>query len=194
MSWKAGSRSGGSRITRKSPELSSFKSKSFFDQLASGQRPCIYPFTDKSSRILSFFQWRRLFEKCPEAKVLFGFPIDIDPSSPEVLKSKRFLMHASYLIQMLDTALNMLGPDIELLTEIMTELGIKHVRYGVKPEMFPIMGEALIHTLETTLKDDFTEPVREAWIEIYLALSHDMIQGQLKIKRRGNASKQSMGN
>jgi hypothetical protein len=39
-------------------------------------------------------------------------------------------MHAAYLIQMIDTALNMLGPDIELLTEIMTELGIKHVRYG----------------------------------------------------------------
>jgi hypothetical protein len=62
--------------------------------------------------------------------VLFGFPIDIDPTSPEVLTSKRFIMHAAYLIQMIDTALNMLGPDIELLTEIMTELGIKHVRYG----------------------------------------------------------------
>lgn len=54
---------------------------------------------------------------------MFGFPIDIDPKSAELVVSKRFLMHASYLIQMLDTALNMLGPDIELLTEIMTELG-----------------------------------------------------------------------
>jgi methyl-accepting chemotaxis protein len=94
-------------------------------------------------------------------------------------------MHAAYLIQMIDTALNMLGPDIELLTEIMHELGLKHVRYGVKPEMFPIMGEALIHTLETTLKDDFTEPVKEAWVEIYSALSQDMIRAQLQHKRRG---------
>jgi methyl-accepting chemotaxis protein len=93
-------------------------------------------------------------------------------------------MHAAYLVQMLDTALNMLGPDIELLTEIMQELGLKHVRYGVKPEMFPIMGDALLHTLESTLKDDFTEPVREAWVEIYSALSQDMIRAQVKAKKR----------
>jgi hemoglobin-like flavoprotein len=95
-------------------------------------------------------------------------------------------MHAAYLIQMIDTALNMLGPDIELLTEIMTELGLKHVRYGVTPEMFPIMGDALIHTLETTLKDDFTDPIREAWIETYSALSQDMIRAQVKVKQRGS--------
>ncbi len=95
-------------------------------------------------------------------------------------------MHAAYLVQMLDTALNMLGPDIELLTEIMHELGMKHVRYGVKPEMFPIMGDALLHTLETTLKDDFTDPIREAWIETYSALSQDMIRAQVKVKQRGS--------
>ena len=94
-------------------------------------------------------------------------------------------MHAAYLVQMLDTALNMLGPDIELLTEIMHELGMKHVRYGVKPEMFPIMGDALLHTLETTLKDDFTDPIREAWIEQYSALSQDMILPQVHFKQQG---------
>jgi hemoglobin-like flavoprotein len=93
-------------------------------------------------------------------------------------------MHAAYLVQMLDTALNMLGPDTELLTEIMHELGMKHVRYGVKPEMFPIMGDALLHTLETTLKSDFTETIKEAWIEVYSALSQDMIRAQVKAKKR----------
>jgi methyl-accepting chemotaxis protein len=138
--------------------------------------------------LLSFFRWRSLFEKCPQAKVLFGFPIDIDPHCPELLQSKRFIMHAAYLIQMIDTALNMLGPDIELLTEIMTELGLKHVRYGVKPEMFPIMGDALLHTLETTLKSSFTKPVKEAWLEVYSALSQDMIRAQVKTKKRGSRS------
>jgi methyl-accepting chemotaxis protein len=133
--------------------------------------------------VLSCFRWFSLFEKCPQAKVLFGFPIDTDPNSPELLNSKRFIMHAAYLIQMIDTALNMLGPDIELLTEIMTELGIKHVRYGVKPEMFPIMGDALMHTLQTTLKDDFTDDIKESWVEVYTALSQDMIRAQLSVKR-----------
>jgi hemoglobin-like flavoprotein len=120
----------------------------------------------------------RLFQNCPKAKVLFGFPIDIDANSTELLKSKRFLMHASYLIQMLDTALNMLGPDIELLTEIMTELGEKHVRYGVNKEMFPVMGEALVYTLQMTLKDSFTDSIKDAWIETYDALSKDMTAAQ----------------
>ena len=58
--------------------------------------------------------FQELFVKCPQAKILFGFPIDVDVHSPEVLSSKRFLMHASYLIQMIGTALNMLGPDSEV--------------------------------------------------------------------------------
>jgi hemoglobin-like flavoprotein len=48
--------------------------------------------------------------------------------------------------------------------------------------MFPIMGDALLLTLETTLKGDFTEPIREAWIETYKALSQDMIRAQIKAK------------
>lgn len=100
-------------------------------------------------------------------------------------------MHAAYLIQMLDTALDMLGPDIELLTEIMTELGEKHVRYGVKPEMFPIMGDALLHTLEASLDDkEFSSTVREAWVETYAALSQDMIRAQAALnKRKSSAGK-----
>ena len=63
----------------------------------------------------------KLFEKCPPTKVLFGFPIDMDPGSEEMLKSKRFQQHAAYMINMLDRALNMLGPDAELLEEILSD-------------------------------------------------------------------------
>lgn len=132
--------------------------------------------------------FQKLFVQCPQAKILFGFPIDVDANSPEVLNSKRFLMHASYLIQMIDTALNMLGPDIELLTEIMLELGSKHVRYGVKPEMFPIMGECLIATLEETLAEGaINASAKQAWIETYDALSGDMIRAQKENRRSSKA-------
>ena len=124
--------------------------------------------------------FQTLFTKCPQAKPLFGFPIDIDPNSKDLLNSRRFKMHAVYMIQMLDTALNMLGPDIELLTEIMAELGVKHIRYGVRPDMFPMMGDALMATLEGTIGDSFTDNVREAWKETYGELSSDMIKAQQK--------------
>jgi methyl-accepting chemotaxis protein len=92
-------------------------------------------------------------------------------------------MHSAYMIQMLDTALNMLGPDIELLSEIMHELGVKHVRYGVKPEMFPVMGEALFLTLENVLGSDFDTVTRAAWKETYGELSQDMVRAMAAPKR-----------
>jgi hemoglobin-like flavoprotein len=133
--------------------------------------------TNDYEKIAGTLLFQRLFDKAPTAKVLFGFPLDADAHSTELLNSKRFGMHATYLIQMIDTALNMLGPDIELLTEIMLELGEKHVRYGVKPEMFPIMGDCLISTLQSVLPEDvMNETVVDAWKETYKELSSDMIK------------------
>ncbi|KAL7571327.1 hypothetical protein ACA910_007645 [Epithemia clementina (nom. ined.)] len=128
--------------------------------------------------------FQHLFKKSPQTKILFGFPIDVDTDSPELLGSKRFGMHAAYLVEMLDTALNMLGPDIELLTEIMLELGAKHIRYGVKADMFPMMGESLLIALQATLGDDFTDELKEAWVETYGELSGDMIRGQAQARKR----------
>lgn len=73
----------------------------------------------------------------------------------------------------------MMGPDIELLTEILLELGQKHVRYGVKPEFFPSMGRALIDAVSSNLAEgDFNDTIKCDWVEVYGALSYDMIRGQ----------------
>lgn len=68
----------------------------------------------------------------------------------------------------------MLGPDIELLTEINTDLGRRHVVYGVTPAMYAYMGEALLFTLEKLLGEDFTPEVQEAWEIVYNELSSDV--------------------
>ncbi|KAL7557009.1 hypothetical protein ACA910_002254 [Epithemia clementina (nom. ined.)] len=122
--------------------------------------------------------FQRLFQRCPQAKILFGFSMHLDHDSRELLDSKRFKMHAAYMIQMLDTAMNMLGPDCELLTEIMQDLGRKHIRYGVRAEYFPVMGEALVYTLKKVLGDQkFGEKEIRAVQETYNDLSGDMIKG-----------------
>jgi hemoglobin-like flavoprotein len=73
----------------------------------------------------------------------------------------------------------MLGPDIELLTEILLELGQKHVIYGVKPEYFPSMGRALIHAVQKVLDESrFSSEVKDSWVEVYGAMSYDMIRAQ----------------
>lgn len=45
----------------------------------------------------------------------------MDPESEAIKTNRRFLAHASYMIDMLDRALNMLGPDAELLQEILSD-------------------------------------------------------------------------
>lgn len=87
---------------------------------------------------------------------------------------------------MLDSALHMLGPDIELLTDIMTDLGAKHVGYGVKPDLFIIMGDCLMDVLSDLLPEGkFTPSVKSSWKEVYGALAADLMKAnKAELKRR----------
>ncbi len=69
----------------------------------------------------------------------------------ELTKHERFSKHATYFIQMIDKALGMLGPDIELLTEILMDLGLKHAKVRIlaiistakSKQLCPVAGESL---------------------------------------------------
>lgn len=127
--------------------------------------------------------FQKLFSRSPEIKLLFGFPPDLNPDSEDLLHNMRFIRHSLYMMEMLDSALNLVGPDIELLTEILHDLGSKHVRYGVQPEMFPVMGECLIESLKDSLGEKFDDRTREAWEILYQGLSQEMIWAQTNTDR-----------
>jgi hemoglobin-like flavoprotein len=108
---------------------------------------------------------------------VLGFPASMDPNSEEVKKNKRFRAHSKYFVQLLDRALDMIGPADDVLTEILEELGKSHAKMGVKPAFFPALGIALLQVLEEELPaSDFNEKVKGCWVEIYTALSSDMIK------------------
>ena len=92
--------------------------------------------------------------------------------------SKMVVRHASHYMNMLDRAVGLLGPDIELLTEILVELGQTHSKFGVDASFYPPMGQALIATLKDHLGDNLTEEAKEAWLEVYGAMSYDMMRGK----------------
>jgi len=117
-----------------------------------------------------------LFKKCPETKALFGFAVDMDAGSEEMQLNKAFTRHAANMIQMLDRALNMLGPDAELLGEILMDLGKKHARMGVHEQYFPFMGEALLEMMQELQSTAFTPAIEHAWKTVYAALSTSMVQ------------------
>ena len=103
--------------------------------------------------------YARLFDQAPHLRPMFG--------SDMKAQGKK-------LLAMLSTAVNGLDNTDALLT-VVRDLGARHVGYGVKPEHYEIVGEALIWTLETGLGDAFTADVRQAWTEVYGALASTMI-------------------
>ena len=115
---------------------------------------------------MATFELCSFFEIEPAAKSIFGFEED----DKDYAKSAKFSNHAKYFIQMIDKALAMLGPDIELLTEILVDLGAKHVHYGVKPGYFPSMGRSLMFAIGESLGDKFTQSTKGAWQEVYGAM------------------------
>lgn len=71
----------------------------------------------------------------------------------------------------------MIGPADDVLTDILEELGRDHAKLGVKPTFFPALGMALIQVLEEELSAaDFDEGVKSSWVQVYTALSSDMIK------------------
>jgi hemoglobin-like flavoprotein len=105
--------------------------------------------------------YQRIFVLAPETRALFGD--DIRPQA-------RRLMTA------MSAAVNNLT-DLDKLTPMLTKLGARHVRYGVRPEHFDVGGTALIWTLEAGLGDAFTPAVREAWEAAWNVVADAMLTG-----------------
>jgi len=125
-----------------------------------------------SSRIMNSDS---LFEKHPGSKIFFGFPKDMDASCDALRKSQRFARHASFMIEMLDKSLNLLGPDAELLADIMAELGQKHVAMGITdPSYYTAMGESLLLMMQEQIGEEFTPEVEHSWTEVYGELAGAM--------------------
>lgn len=51
------------------------------------------------------------------------------------------------------------------------ELGLRHVGYGVRPQHYTTVGEALLWTLRTGLGEAFTPEIEGAWNSAYMFLA-----------------------
>lgn len=70
------------------------------------------------------------------------------------------------LMQMIGAAVGKLN-DLPTLVPILQTLGKRHVGYGVRDADYPVVGAALLKTLEQGLGAAFTPEVRAAWTEVY---------------------------
>jgi nitric oxide dioxygenase len=115
----------------------------------------VAPSSDKAAELF----YRRLFEVAPQVRSLF--PDDL-------AEQRRKLMATLALV------VNGLG-DLETILPAAKALGKRHIGYGAKPAHFPVVGEALLWTLEQGLGASWTPDIAAAWSAAYALLSDVMI-------------------
>ena len=101
----------------------------------------------------------RLFEVAPAVKVMF--PADMSGQRKK-------------LMMMLAAVVNGLG-NLQSILPAASALAKRHVDYGAKPEHYPVVGGALLWTLEKGLGEAWTPDVADAWTTAYGTLSGYMI-------------------
>lgn len=67
--------------------------------------------------------------------------------------------------------------DRPAVTEEIIQLAHRHKGYGVKPQHYEAVGQALLWTLEQGLGRDWNNDVRSAWEACYMDISRVMIAG-----------------
>jgi hemoglobin-like flavoprotein len=101
----------------------------------------------------------RLFEVAPAVKAMF--PADLTE------QRKKLMATLAYVV-------NGLG-HLESVLPAASALAIRHVGYGAKAEHYPVVGGALLWTLEKGLGEAWTPDVAAAWTAAYGTLSGFMI-------------------
>lgn len=114
----------------------------------------VVPIADIAANIF----YDRLFEIAPQVRPLF-------PADMKDQKTK--------LMQTIGVAVNNLHK-LEDIVPVVQELGRKHVNYGVKPEHYDIVAQALLFTLSKGLGDAWSPALEDAWTKTYTVLATTM--------------------
>jgi nitric oxide dioxygenase len=111
------------------------------------------------SEVAATIFYDRLFEVAPSVKPMF--PADLKEQRKKLMATLAVVVNGlSHLESVLPAA---------------SALAKRHVSYGAKAEHYPVVGGALLWTLEKGLGDGWTPEVAEAWTAAYGTLSGFMI-------------------
>src|SRR5437764_15012267 len=115
----------------------------------------VAPISDQAAVLF----YDRLFEIAPSVKAMF--PADM-------AEQRRKLMATLAIV------VNGLS-NLEMILPAASSLATRHVAYGAKAEHYPVVGEALLWTLEKGLGAGWTADVAEAWTVAHTTLSGSII-------------------
>ncbi len=103
-----------------------------------------------------------LFQDYPIVRPLFTNP-DMAEQKKKLFKSLEFVVES------------LRKPDV--LTNTLSGLGTRHVKYGVLAEHYPMVGGALLKTFAHYLQEAWTPSIEQAWVDAYTAVAELMLAG-----------------
>ena len=106
--------------------------------------------------------YKTLFRHNPELKPLFE---ETDAKAQE----KKLVFSLAAIVE------NLCNP--EVLSPALKSLGAMHFEVGTLEEHYPLVGQALLESLETYLGDRWTADVAAAWTEAYNEIALVMLEG-----------------
>jgi hemoglobin-like flavoprotein len=65
----------------------------------------------------------------------------------------------------------------DVLSNTLKGLGTRHVKYGILPNHYPMVGSALLKTFENIIGNGWTAEVKQAWVDAYGAVTQLMLEG-----------------
>jgi len=113
--------------------------------------------------------YNRLFEIAPDIELMFKRPV--------LEQSRKLTTILDHVIEKLDS--------LDEIVENIVKLAQRHETYGVKPEHYTLVGEALLWTLERELGDEWNDDLKFAWTMCYVSISTAMLQAMKELRSRG---------
>ena len=105
----------------------------------------------KDGEMVSRYFHEALFSAAPETRQLYR--MDLDKQGELLLNGVGMILAQMH--------------DVEALRPFVADMARRHVDYGVKPEHYPLVREALLTAFKRLLGTRFTPEAEAAWIEAY---------------------------
>lgn len=119
--------------------------------------------------------FRKVLPIADQAAALFYARLfELDPSLRPLFRGD-MTEQGRKLMTMIATAVAALER-LDTIVPAVRALGARHAGYGVKPEHYGTVGNALLWTLEKGLGPEFTPAVRDAWTSVYTLLANTMME------------------
>lgn len=107
------------------------------------------------------------------AALFYSKLFELDPSLKSMFKSD-MTDQRKKLMQILGVAVSSLN-NLDAIVPTVQDLGRRHVQYGVRPQHYNTVAEAILWMLAQTLGATFTAEIKQSWTEVYTVLADTMI-------------------